>query len=144
MLSSAPACSVKILMWPKDSKKKGELNFYFSFEIYKTYSSLTLVLAFCEGSHNSPRNKFSSFFTLDIDPHTPRHQAFVKKNFKDFLWKIYERKMENLWKTCHPFFEFIGFMVFKMAVFISRLTSFLQFEKQCVERDIYNFSCFFI
>ena len=67
------------------------------------YSSLTLVLAFCEGSHNSPKNKFSSYLTLYIVPHIPKASGICEKNFKDFLWKIYERKMKNLWKTCHPF-----------------------------------------
>ena len=32
-----------------------------------------------------------------------RHRAFVKKNFRDFLLKIYELKMKNPWKSCHPF-----------------------------------------
>ena len=29
----------------------------------------------------------------------------LKKNFKDFFWKIYEPKMKNPWKTCHRFFR---------------------------------------
>ena len=66
------------------------------------YRSLTLVLAFCEGSHISHQYKFSSFLTLYTFPHIPK--AFVKKSFKDFLRNIYEWKMKNPWKTCHPFF----------------------------------------
>ena len=71
--------------------------------IHILYSSLTLVLAFCEGSHISSQNKFSSFLTLYIVPHTPKASGICEKKFKDFLWKIYERKMKNPWKSCHPF-----------------------------------------
>ena len=43
------------------------------------------------------------------------------------------------------FFEFIGFMVFKTTVSISRLTSFLQFGKRCfLARDISNSLSFFM
>ena len=43
------------------------------------------------------------------------------------------------------FFEFIGFMVFKTTVSISRLTSFLRFGKRCfLARDISDFLIFFM
>ena len=59
------------------------------------YSSLTLILAICEGSCDSPRNKFSSFLILHIVPHTSKASGICEKNFKDFLGKIYERTMKN-------------------------------------------------
>ena len=60
----------------RDQDEEALLNF-----IENNYSSLTLVLAFCEGSHNSPKNKFSSFLTLYIVPHIPRALGICKKNF---------------------------------------------------------------
>ena len=80
------------------------------------YSSLTLILAICEGSCDSPQNKFSSFLTLHIVTHTSRHLVFVKinstkwvtifswifhfslidfsKKIIEFMWKV--KKEENL------------------------------------------------
>ena len=57
---------------------------YLRFDIWKTctmYSSLTLVLAFCEGSCESPKNKFSSFMTLHIVTHTPKASGICEKIF---------------------------------------------------------------
>ena len=65
------------------------------------YSSLTLVQAFCEGSHISLP---SSFLTLYKVPHTPKASGICEKKIIDFLRKIYECKMKNPWKTCRPFF----------------------------------------
>ena len=51
------------------------------------YSSLTLVLAICEGSHNSPQNKFSSFLTLYIAPHIPKASGICEKKFRRFSFR---------------------------------------------------------
>ena len=92
------------------------------------YSSLTLVLAICEGSHISPRNKFSSYLTLYIVPHIPKALGICEKNFKDYLWKIY-------------FVEFIGFMVCKTTGSISRSFLLKKIVKKCfVSRDICKIS----
>ena len=67
------------------------------------YSSLTLVLAFCEGSHNSPQNKFSSFLTLYIVPHIPKASGICEKKFQRFslknLWAKNEKSMKKLSPT---------------------------------------------
>ena len=53
----------------------------------RIYSSLTLVLAICEGSHISPKNKFSSFLTLYIVPHIPKASGICEKKFRRFSFK---------------------------------------------------------
>ena len=74
---------------------------YSAFE-YKC-SSLTLVLAFCKGSCESPPKKCSSFLTLHI----------CEKNSKIF----YEKSMSETWKNpCTHFVEFTGFIVCKKIV----------------------------
>ena len=101
------------------------------------YRSLTLVLAICEGSDISPKDKFSSYLTLYIVPHILKALGICENNFKDFLWKIYERKMKNPWKTCDHFVEFIGFMVCKTTGSISRSFLLKKIAKKCtVSRDI--------
>ena len=68
------------------------------FVIYciKTYSNLTVVVAFCKGRLDSPKNKVSSYLTLYIVLHTPRHLAHIyKKNKHKFSLKIYVPNMKN-------------------------------------------------
>ena len=102
------------------------------------YSSLTLVLAFCEGSHISPKNKFSSFFTLYIVPHiSPRHKAFAKKISKIFFEKFMSKKWKIYEKLVTHFIEFIGLLVCKTTGSISPLFLLKKIAKKClVSRDI--------
>ena len=64
------------------------------------YRSLTLVLAFCEGSHISHQYKFSSFLTLYTFPHIPKASGFCEEKFQRFseknLWVKNEKSMKNL------------------------------------------------
>ena len=71
-------------------------------EVKFSYSSITLVLAFWEGSHISPPQiNFLPFWPC-TKFHIPlRHGHLWKKTFVDFLRKIYEWKMKNPWKGCH-------------------------------------------
>ena len=79
--------------------------------------------------------------------HIPHGQCpFVKKKNRRFFPKNLSVKNENSIKNVVTnFLEFIGFMVCKITVSISRLTCFLRFEKLCfVARDISNSLSFFI
>ena len=55
--------------------------------IIENYSSLTLVLAFCKGSHIFHKNKFSSILTLYIVPHIPKASGICEKKFQRFSLK---------------------------------------------------------
>ena len=45
-----------------------------------------------------------SFSTLYIVTYTPRASGIYAKDFKYSLWKLYEWKMKNPSKSCHPFY----------------------------------------
>ena len=98
------------------------------------YNSLTLVVAFCRGSHISPKKVFffpiwpCAWFII-----TPIHLAFVKQIFID----IYKNLQVKIEKLSPIFFEFIGFMVFKTTCLISGLTSFYGFENNALEPKIF-------
>ena len=70
----------------------------------------------------------------------PPGYAHLWKKFRRFFS---EKSMSEKWKiqknVVTYFFEFIGFMVCKTSVSISRLTSFLRFGKRCfLARDIHK------
>ena len=109
------------------------------------YSSLTLVLAICEGSHISPKNKFSSYLTLYIVPHIPKALGICEKKFQRFSLKNLWAKTEKSMKKLSPIvFEFIRLMASKTTASTSPLTSFLRFWKHCtIARNICDSLCYF-
>ena len=108
-------------------------------------SSLTLVLAFHEGSHISPKMNFLPFWPC-TKFHIPlRHQAFVKRSFIDFLRKIYEWKMKTPLESRHQFcwvYRVYGIQNDRLNL---RINEFLLVLKtmHCSQRYLQFFDLFF-
>ena len=99
-----------------------------------------------EAGDNSLRKKLLAFWTPYILSHTPGALPIGEKKICRFfpknLWVKNEKSIKNVVTN---FLEFIGFMVFKTTVSISRLTSFLRFGKRCfLARDISKSLSFFM
>ena len=57
-----------------------------------------------EGGVKTTDGHHMSVLSLWLVLYTPRGSPFVKWTFLDFSWRMYEWKMKNPWKSCHPLF----------------------------------------